>query len=145
MKIIIAGSRDISDYEIVRQAVIASGYWKEFGRKIEVVSGMALHWKWDEDPLVGGVDRLAYDFGKKNGLKVWEFPANWRKYGKGAGAIRNAEMGAFAKAHGGRLLAIWDGISSGTMDMVQWAQKNGLEYKLFKRVTDELYMEVTNE
>jgi hypothetical protein len=83
VKIIIAGSRSISDYEVVRQAVIASGYWKEFGRRIEVVCGMAVHWKWDTDPAAGGVDRHGYDFAMRNDLGVHEFPADWKQYGKG--------------------------------------------------------------
>lgn len=131
MKIIIAGSRDISDYEIVRNAVIASGYWKEFGRNIEVVCGMAR-----------GVDMLGYEFAKKNGLTVHEFPADWRNHGKAAGHVRNAEMGRFAKAHEGRLLAVWDGVSTGTAGMVAYANKIGLQHVLFKRVTDELYRRV---
>lgn len=142
MKIIIAGSRDITNYEVVRQAVIASGYWREFKREIEVVCGMAVHWKWKDDPLAGGVDRWGYDFAKKNGLTIHPFPADWQRHGRGAGSIRNAEMGKFAKAHEGRLLAVWNGVSTGTMDMVRWAKKNSLEHKLFKRVTDELYREV---
>jgi hypothetical protein len=128
MKIIIAGSRDISDYEIVRQAVITSGYWKQFGKKIEVVCGMAR-----------GVDMLGYEFAKRNGLIVHEFPADWQNHGKAAGHVRNAEMGNFAKAHEGRLLAIWDGVSPGTLGMVAYAKKICLEHVLFKRVTDELY------
>jgi hypothetical protein len=142
MKIIIAGSRDISNYEVVRQAVIASGYWKEFGRNIEVVCGMAVHWKWREDPTAGGVDRWGFEFAKRNGLVIHEFPADWKQYGGRAGMIRNIEMGEFAKAHGGRLLAVWDGESTGTMHMVRWAQQNGLQHVLFKRVTDELYRKV---
>lgn len=129
MKLIIAGSRDISDYEIVKQAVIASGYWKEFGRTIEVVSGGAR-----------GVDRLGEEFARKNNLKVHRFPADWSQ-GKAAGHIRNREMGDFAKASGGRLLALWDGVSPGTKGMVAYAKQIGLKGVLFVRVTEELYRE----
>lgn len=129
--IIIAGSRDISDYEVVRQAVVASGYWKEFRRSIEVVCGMAR-----------GVDKLGYEFGKKNGLVVHEFPADWKTHGKAAGYIRNSEMANFAKAEEGRLLAVWDGKSTGTKGMVAYAKKIGLQHVLFQRVTDQLYRRV---
>jgi hypothetical protein len=141
MKIIIAGSRSITRYAVVREAVIASGYWREFKRDIEVVCGMAVHWKWDDDPIAGGVDRWGYDFAKKNGLRIHEFPADWKKFGNYAGPLRNAEMGKFAKAHEGRLLAVWDGVSTGTMGMVQWARQHGLQGVLFQRVTDVLYRE----
>lgn len=121
LKIIIAGGREVEDYAIVRQAVIASGYWKEFGRKIEVICGMAR-----------GVDLLGKEFAERNGLIVHEFPADWKNLGKAAGHIRNAEMGAFAKAHEGRLLAVWDGISPGTRGMIGWAEKNGLKRFVYK-------------
>lgn len=130
MKLIIAGSRDISDYEVVRKAVLAS-FWKEHGKRIEVVCGMAR-----------GVDMLGYEFAKRNGLVVHEFPADWQNHGKAAGHVRNAEMGNFAKAHGGGLLAIWDGLSTGTKGMVAYAKKIGLEHVLFERVTDQLYRRV---
>ena len=142
MRLIIAGSRSITNYEIVRQAVIASGYWKRYKHSIEVVCGMALSWKWEKDPIVGGVDRWGYDFAKRNGLVVHEFPADWRKYGNRAGFMRNEAMGDFAKAQEGALLAIWDGESKGTVGMVAYAKKIGLEHVLFKRVTDELYRKV---
>lgn len=119
MRLIIAGSRSITDYEIVRQAVIDSGYWKEFGRSIEVVCGMAK-----------GVDLLGKEFAERNGLIVHKFPAKWRVdgvYNPGAGHIRNAEMGRFALEDNGRLLALWDGESRGTKQMIEWAKKNGLE------------------
>lgn len=131
MKLIIAGSRDISDYEVVRQAVITSGFWKAHKRNLEIVCGMAR-----------GADMLGYEFAKKNNLTVHEFPADWQNHGKSAGHIRNREMGDFAKAHGGALLALWDGKSKGTEGMVAYAKKIGLETVLFRRVTDELYMKV---
>lgn len=142
MKLIIAGSRSISDYEIVRQAVIASGYWAKFKRDLEIVCGMALSWEWDKDPVSGGVDRWGYEFAKRNGLKIHEFPANWSKYGKSAGYIRNREMGDFSKAHNGALLLVWDGISPGSLGMYQYAQEIDLERVMFQRVTDELYRRV---
>ena len=42
MKLIIAGSRGITDYNIIRDAVVSSGLWKEYGKQIEVVCGMFL-------------------------------------------------------------------------------------------------------
>lgn len=121
MKIIVAGGRDVADYNIVRQAVIDSGYWKLYGKSIEVVCGMAR-----------GVDLLGYEFAKRNGLKVHEFRPDWDGLGKAAGHIRNAEMGAFAKAHEGRLLAVWDGSSKGTAGMVAWARKNSLQGFIYR-------------
>lgn len=132
MKIIIAGGREVSDYEIVRQAVIRSGYWKEYGKRIEVVCGMALSWKWASDPIAGGADRWGFDFAMRNDLTVHEFHADWKQWGKRAGFARNVDMGNFAKAHGGRLLAVWDGKSTGTRGMVEYARKIGLEGCIYR-------------
>lgn len=121
MKIIIAGSRDVTQYETVRQAVIKSGYWKEFGKSIEVVSGAAR-----------GVDRLGEEFARRNGLIVHRMPADWKAHGKAAGHIRNRKMGDFAKAHEGRLLAIWDGKSPGTKGMINYARDIGLRGFIFR-------------
>lgn len=121
MKIIIAGSRDVTDYSIIREAVIESGYWKQYGKSIEVICGMAR-----------GVDLLGKEFAKRNGLICHEFPADWNKHGKAAGYIRNAEMGKFAKELNGALLAVWDGTSRGTKQMIEWAVKNDLEHYVYR-------------
>lgn len=131
MKIIIAGGRDITDYEIVRQAVIQSGYWKAYGKTIEVISGTAR-----------GADKLGEEFAERNGLQVHRMPADWDTYGKSAGHRRNAEMGAFALAHEGRLLALWDGQSRGTKGMIEWASKNGLKGFVYRTDKPTRYVKV---
>lgn len=121
MKIIIAGGREVVDYAVLLDALARSGYWKAYKRSIEVVCGMAR-----------GADLLGKKFAERNGLLVHEFPADWEGLGKAAGFIRNAEMGAFAKAHGGRLLALWDGQSRGTANMIAWARKHELEGYVYR-------------
>ncbi len=116
-KLIIAGSRDIEDYDLVRSLVMKSGFWKKYGRSIEVVSGMAR-----------GVDKLGVDFAKKNGLKCHEMPADWNRHGKAAGHIRNSEMADV----GDGLLAVWDGTSPGTKGMIQISRAKGLEVKAYE-------------
>lgn len=121
MKIIIAGGRDVTDYRIMLDAIIKSGYWKLYKNKIEVISGMAR-----------GADALGVEFAKRNGLVLHEFRPDWDGLGKAAGHIRNADMGKYAKAHNGALLALWDGISTGTRSMVAWAEKNKLEHYVYR-------------
>lgn len=48
---------------------------------LEIISGMA-----------PGADTLAVEFAKHFKLKLHEFPADWHKYKKGAGSIRNQQM-----------------------------------------------------
>ena len=104
MKCIIAGSRTIVTLSAVEEAIRASGWWDEI---TEVVSGGTR-----------GVDSLGECWARRNNRAVKVFPAEWNKYGKAAGAIRNAEMGMYADA----LIAVWDGQSRGTKDMIERAK-----------------------
>jgi hypothetical protein len=126
-KVIIAGSRGITDYAVVRQAVIDSGLWALHKRELEVVSGMA-----------PGVDLLGVEFAKRNGLAWHERPAAWddlevegaviryNRYGKPynvrAGEFRNIAMGKESQG----LVAIWNGKSTGTKQMIDWSYDNKL-------------------
>lgn len=98
-KLIIAGSREITDYETVKKAYLSSGL-----KAIEVVSGTAR-----------GVDRLGEQLAKELELPVERFPADWDNFPKVAGFLRNDEMAIYATG----LLAVWDGKSTGTQDMVK--------------------------
>lgn len=113
MKILVAGSRGVTDYEVVRRAFIASGFWNTYKRTIEVVSGTAR-----------GVDRLGEEFAEKNGLLVHRFPADWETYGKRAGYIRNAAMAEFSDA----LIVIILNDSRGSENMLQCAMKKGMPF-----------------
>lgn len=107
MRTIIAGSRGINDINEVRTAVNASGF------KIkEVVSGRAR-----------GVDRLGERWADEHGIPKKYFPADWEQYGLRAGHFRNEEMAEYAEA----LIAIWDGLSSGSRDMIELGHKYNLE------------------
>ncbi|HWB02748.1 MAG TPA: DUF2493 domain-containing protein [Verrucomicrobiales bacterium] len=82
MKVIIAGPRDFHDYDTVARAVTDSGF-----EITEVVSGKA-----------PGVDTLGERWAAEHGKAVKEFPADWQKYGRAAGPIRNAQMADYADA-----------------------------------------------
>lgn len=106
IKGIIAGSRNITNYELVALAVDMAPF--VIG---EVMSGGAR-----------GVDALGEKFARVNNLPLKVFPANWKKYGRGAGHIRNAEMADYADV----LIAVWDGKSKGTLSMIRLANKANL-------------------
>ncbi len=111
MKVIIAGSRDIKDYQLLKIAIAKS----EFDIT-EVVSGGA-----------AGVDFLGEQWAKEHGVLLTRFPADWSAYGKAAGPIRNEQMAAYVGKEGG-LLALWDGKSRGTSNMIDQAEKYGLKF-----------------
>lgn len=81
----------------------------------EVVCGMA-----------PGVDMLGLAWARRNQIPWREFPAQWRtkdgELDRGAGYRRNEAMAVYADA----LVAIWDGESGGTRDMIERAKRHGL-------------------
>lgn len=110
MKTIIAGSRIIKDYFIVNQAI------KESGFKItQVVSGKA-----------PGVGRLGEKWAKKHGIPIKEFPADWERFGRGAGFRRNQEMADYADA----LIVVTAG-TKGTGDMIERARERKLKIFIY--------------
>jgi predicted Rossmann fold nucleotide-binding protein DprA/Smf involved in DNA uptake len=102
MKIVIAGSRTIEDYEVVRNLLEGQSL-----NVSEVVSGCAR-----------GVDRLGERWAEENEIPVKKFPANW-KLGPKAGPIRNAQMADYADA----AVVFWDGESSGSKNMIAQMKK----------------------
>lgn len=134
MKAIIAGSRSIKDYALV-ESLIEEIVGTEKLEISTVISGHAY-----------GVDRLGEQWAEKNGIQLDVMPAAWDdisspdavvKYNqKGvpynaiAGLLRNEQMAQ----KGDILILIHDGESTGSLDMLQRAEKHGL--KVFKRVVD---------
>jgi hypothetical protein len=55
-------------------------------------------------------------------LPIQYFLPDWKQYGKAAGPIRNSEMAKEAEA----LILCWDGVSKGSMDMLNKANAKGL-------------------
>lgn len=114
MKVIIAGSRSITDSDSVAIAVILS----QFSPITEVVCGMA-----------DGVDLLGKRRAEEKGIPVAEFPADWKRHGRRAGILRNQQMAEYADA----LIAVWDGESRGTAHMIKAAQWEGLKVYVFQK------------
>jgi len=111
MRTIIAGSRGVTDYALVKKAVILSGFATEI---TEVVSGTA-----------AGVDTLGERWAKEHDIPCKRMPANWSAHGRQAGFLRNREMAKYAGMEGA-LIAIWDGNSHGTHSMIVVAKSMGM-------------------
>lgn len=105
MKSIIAGSRTIYEDKWISLAVQKSGF-----EITEVVSGCA-----------NGADILGEHWATNNKIPIKSFPADWNKYGKSAGMIRNKQMGDYSDC----LIAVWDGISRGTNNMITYMKSIG--------------------
>lgn len=104
MRTIIAGSREASWDQTI--AAIEQCPWK--AQISLVVSGTAK-----------GADYFGEVWANMNKISIQRFPAGWNEYGKKAGVIRNSLMADNADA----LIAVWDGQSSGTQNMIQTATK----------------------
>jgi hypothetical protein len=74
-----------------------------------------------------GVDTLAEWWAEQHGIPVTRFTAEWKRYGRRAGPIRNQEMAGYAEG----LVAVWDGQSRGTRNMIQLARRRGLQVYVY--------------
>lgn len=110
MVVCIAGSREITEYKLVCAAVDASGF-----RISEVVSGHAR-----------GIDSLGERWALDNAVNAKIFKADWKKHKRAAGPIRNEKMAKYLKENSGALISIWDGISTGSADMIDRAKDYGI-------------------
>ena len=97
MKIAIIGSRNIKNINLKEYITNAD----------EIVSGGAC-----------GVDALAAEYAKQNGIKLTEFLPEYNKYGKGAPLIRNKQIVNYSD----KIIAFWDGKSRGTAYTINYAK-----------------------
>ena len=111
MRVIVAGSRGIKDYELICRVIADSGF-----DITTLVSGGA-----------DGVDRLGERWATERGIPVDRFNAQWDLYGKKAGPYRNQKMAEDADA----LVAVMVRRGSrGTQDMLTRARTIGLRIHL---------------
>lgn len=116
-KIIIAGGRDFMDYNLLKEKVNKILQEKRVSHKIVIISGCAR-----------GADTLGLRYASENAFDVEEYPADWDKYGKKAGYMRNVEMAKDADA----LIAFWDGKSKGTKHMIDIATERNLPIRVIR-------------
>jgi hypothetical protein len=107
MKVIIAGSRHmpLELFHLIDKGMQKSGF-----KPTQIICGMAR-----------GADMLGAAWATYNRIEVAEFPAEWNKYGKSAGPIRNGHM---AKAADAAIVFIWDN-SRGSANMIKQMENLG--------------------
>lgn len=105
--VIIAGSRDFNDYDLLKQKC---DFYLQNKTDVVIISGTAK-----------GADQLGERYAQERGLSCRQFPANWDLHGKRAGYLRNTEMAQHAHA----LIAFTNG-SRGTAHMIKTAANKGL-------------------
>lgn len=131
LRVIIAGSRDFNDYNLLKREVLNMIKNDNRPKKyVKVISGGAR-----------GADTLGERFANEMELEITRFIPDWDRLGKRAGYVRNAEMAKFAAEDGnyGVLIAFWDGKSKGTKHMIDLAEKYGLEVHVVEYKKYEKY------
>jgi len=112
-RILVCGSRYWDDEKKIRSEL------ERFPVDTVVITGGA-----------NGADRLGDKVAKSLGMKSIVFPANWNKYGRAAGPIRNQQM--LNEGQPDLILAFHNNLSSslGTKNMVSLAKNKGVECRI---------------
>ena len=117
-RIIVAGSRSFQDYGSLKE--LLDSILDDLGvNNVEIVSGGA-----------NGADKLGERYASERGLRLIRFKADWNKYGRSAGMIRNKEMLDYACQERPLVVAFWDGESHGTANMIQRAERRGVAVRI---------------
>lgn len=103
-KILCCGCRDWDSWDLIRNKM------KDLSKDTIIIEGDAR-----------GADKMCGWIAEQLGLTVLKFPADWDKYGKAAGPIRNQQM--IDKGKPTEAIAFWDGVSRGTSDMINRLKK----------------------
>lgn len=124
VRILVCGDRNYTDRDGLW--AVLDGFRRETDGTLTIIEGGAR-----------GADQLASEWteGKLHqGVRHLTFPANWNKYGKAAGPIRNQQMLDEGKPD--LVLAFHDDFenSKGTRDMVKRAQKAGVMTRVFDHI-----------
>jgi len=102
------GGRTVDDYELLSNTL--NKYTIS-----ELVSGGC-----------SGGDKMVERYAKENNIHITIFKANWKKYGRAAGPIRNTKIIESCDC----VVALWDGKSKGTGDSINKAKKLNLEINI---------------
>ena len=107
MRILIAGGRDFSDKDFLYK------YMDKFKEDcICVISGCA-----------SGADKMGEKWAKDMGIPIERFPAQWARYGRKAGPLRNIEMLEKGKPD---LVVVFKG-GTGSAHMASISKKAGVK------------------
>ncbi len=101
MKLLIAGYRSITDFDLERLIPKETEF---------IICGGA-----------GGIDRLAEQYADKHKISKLVLQPEYAKYGKGAPLKRNETMVDLADS----VLIVWDGFSKGTKYTMEYAKRAG--------------------
>ncbi|MBI2358623.1 MAG: DUF2493 domain-containing protein [Deltaproteobacteria bacterium] len=113
MKVLVCGSRDWTDWKAIENRL------QTLPPRTTIIAGAAR-----------GVDSIAASIGRKLGLEVREFPADWDKFGRSAGYRRNLVM---LEQDPDLVIAFHVGNSPGTAHAIENARKREIPVEVIRR------------
>lgn len=121
IRILVCGSRDWTDRKTIYRNVNMP-----FPEPVTVIHGACR-----------GADWIAGDVARELGYFIEEYPADWKKHGRAAGPIRNAQMLREGKPD--MVIAFHNDIdnSKGTKDMVKRARAAGIKVIIISKGEDD--------
>jgi GDP-D-mannose dehydratase len=117
-KVLICGSRDWDSFESILEQIML--LYQKYGDDFVVIEGEAK-----------GADSIARTCAEKFDIEVEKYPANWDKYGRAAGPVRNKQM--LVEGQPDLVLAFSKNLSTskGTKNMVDQAREAGVEVRVY--------------
>lgn len=114
-RVVVAGSREFNDYDTAKKYInfCICNIKKQY--TLVFVSGGCK-----------GADMLGERYAMENGYKIERYPADWVRFGKAAGPMRNRTMAEKADY----VICFWNGKSRGTKSMISYAKELGKPLKL---------------
>lgn len=112
----VAGSRNFKDYRLLKETL----------ERYEITEGIS--------GTAQGADKLGEQYFQEKGIPFLKFPADWERYGKRAGHLRNAEMASETEF----AVIFWDGESKGTLNMINEMKKLKKNYTVIKYTVDNI-------
>ena len=129
LKILVCGGRHFNQYkllEYVLSSIIEDDDYVDC--KVEIVSGGC-----------EGADKLGERFALENDIELKVFNADWKKYGRSAGPIRNKQMIDYISGFENKIVvAFVSPNSKGTRNTVSLAKKSNIEVVEIEYELDEL-------
>ena len=120
MNIAIVGTRSFNDYEVLKKIIMARIKLCDINC---VVSGGAR-----------GADTLAVKFAQEFSIEMIVHSAQWDKFGRSAGFIRNEDIISGADI----VFAFWDGKSKGTAHSIGLAKSKRKKLFVYRIDTEEV-------
>lgn len=114
-RILVCGGRHFTAYHLLTR-VLDNLRKKYKMTAMEIVSGHCQ-----------GADMLGEKYAEEHGFPVKVFPADWKKYGRAAGPIRNKQMIEYIRSFENRLVVAFTSANTvGTRNTIMLAKKAGI-------------------